>query len=213
LSSSGFAAHVFAPSHFTSILAEMRTGNVMMLANLRAPEPRDIAFGLVRAGAIRAIRLTMIDSLHLEARVEVIPGSCFVGMDSAPSGNAPANDRDCLGLVFHDGRHGRAAPLADHHDATALAVLMFAPAPIDPRGAMIFRPDMATKPSTVDFNDPAQSGRRGVRCQSASQFVSRSNAVFACSPRLRLNCKLLKPFAALTNKLKAMSRVRTGSFR
>jgi len=166
-----FPAHVFAPSHFAGILAEMGPGDVMMLADLRAAEPGEIALRLVRAGAIRAIGLAMIDPLHLEASMESVPSSCLVGVDDAPSGDAPANDRHGLGLMLHDGCHGRAATLAHHHDAKPLAVLVFAPTPIDPCGAMIFWPDMTAKPSAIDLNDPVQSGRCGVRCQSASQLV------------------------------------------
>ncbi len=127
--SGGFAAHVFAPCHFAGILAEMRPCNMVMLANLCAPEPRDVAFCLVCAGAIRTIRLAMIDPLHFEARMKIIPSPCLVGVDDAPSGDAPANDGDRLSLMLHDCRHGLATPLAHHHDAAALAILVFAPTP------------------------------------------------------------------------------------
>src|ERR1019366_2931510 len=114
-----------------------------------------------------AIRLAMIGSLHLEARMKIIPRPCLVGMDDAPSGNAPTNDWHGLGLMLHDGCHGRAATLTHDHNAEALAILVLAPTPIYPRGAVIFWPDMAAEPTAVDFNDPVQSGRCGVRCQSA----------------------------------------------
>jgi len=39
LGSGGLAAHVFAPRHFAGILAKMGAGDVMMLADFRAPEP------------------------------------------------------------------------------------------------------------------------------------------------------------------------------
>ena len=52
LGSRGVAAHVFAPRHFAGIRAEMRPGDMLMLTNLRASQPGDIAFRLVRAGAI-----------------------------------------------------------------------------------------------------------------------------------------------------------------
>ena len=44
--------------------------------------------------------------------MKVVPSSRLVGMDNAASGDATPNDRDSLGLMFHDCRHGRAAPLA-----------------------------------------------------------------------------------------------------
>jgi hypothetical protein len=90
LCSGGFAAHVFAPCHFTGILAKVGPGNVVMLANLRAPQPGDIAFGLVRAGAVLAVSLAMINPLHFKAGMKIIPSPCLVGVDDAPSGDAPA---------------------------------------------------------------------------------------------------------------------------
>jgi len=150
-----FAAHVFSPCHFAGILTKMGPGDVVMLPDLRAPQPRDIAFRLVRAGAICAIRLAMIDPLHLEARMKIIPSPCRVSVDNTPSGDAPANDRHGLGLMLHDGCHGRAGTLAHHHDAETLAVLMFAPTPIDASDSIIFWPNMAAEPTAVDFNDPA----------------------------------------------------------
>jgi hypothetical protein len=61
LGSGGAAAHVFAPRHFAGILAKVRPGNMMVLANLGASQTRDIAFRLVRAGAVFAIGFAMID--------------------------------------------------------------------------------------------------------------------------------------------------------
>ena len=183
LGSGGVAAHIFAPRHFAGILDEMRPGDVVMLTNLRASQPGDIAFRLVRAGAILAVCFPMIDPLHFKARMKVVPSSRLVGMDNAASGDATTNDRDGLGLMFHDCRHGRAAPLAHYHDATALAALVLASTPIDASEPMIFWPDVAAKPPAIDLNDPAQKGRREVRCQSASQLVQQDERVFACSPR------------------------------
>ena len=171
LRTGGFPAHVFAPCHFAGVLIKMGPRDMVMLADLRPPQPGEIALRLVCAGAIRAIRLAMIDPLHLEARMKIIPSPCLVGMDDAPSGDAPANDRHGLGLMLYNSCHGLAATLAHDHDAKALAVLVFAPTPINASDAMIFGPNIAAEPTTVDFNDPVQRGRRGVRGQSASQLV------------------------------------------
>jgi hypothetical protein len=61
--------------------------------------------------------------------------------------------------------------LSQYLDATAFAVLVFTPAPIDPSSPMIFRPDMTAKPAAVDLNDPAQNGRGGMRYQTTAQLV------------------------------------------
>ena len=104
---------------------------MVMLTDLGTPQPGDIAFRRVRAGAILAVSFAMIDPLHVKAGMEFVPRSGLVGVDSAASGDAPANDRDGLDLMFHHCRHGRAAPLAHHHNTTALAALVLASAPID----------------------------------------------------------------------------------
>ena len=113
----------------------------------------------------------MIDPFHLKACMEIVPSSCLVGVDGTASGDAMTNDRNGLNLMFHHCRHRRAAPLSHHHDATALAALMLASAPINASDPMILRPIVAAKPPAIDLNDPAQLGRPGIRRQSASQLV------------------------------------------
>jgi len=71
------------------------------------------------------------------------------------------NKRDGLSFVFHDGRHGWAAPLAQRNHAAALAALVLAQPAIDPDNAMICRPDVTAKPTAVDFDDPLQNDRGG----------------------------------------------------
>src|SRR5208337_5540303 len=97
LGSGVVAAHVFAPRHFAGILVEIRPGDVVVLTDLGAPQPGDIAFGLVRAGAILAVSFAMIDPLHVKAGMEFVPRSGLVGVDSAASGDTTANDRNGLG--------------------------------------------------------------------------------------------------------------------
>ena len=101
LGSGGAAPHVFAPCHFARIVAKVKAGNMMVLANLGTSQTRDIAFRLVRAGAVLAVGFAMIDPFHLKARMEIVPSSCLVSVDDAASGDATANDRDGLGLMFH----------------------------------------------------------------------------------------------------------------
>jgi hypothetical protein len=58
----------------------------VVLADLRASQPRDIALRLVRAGAVLALGFAMIDPLHFEARMEIVPSSRLVSVDGAASG-------------------------------------------------------------------------------------------------------------------------------
>ena len=116
--------------------------------------------------------------------MKIVPSSRLVGMDNAASGDATTNDRDGLGLMFHDCRHGRAAPLAHHHDATALAALVLASTPIDACEPKIFSPDVAAKPPAIDLNDPSQTGRREVRRQSASQLMQQDERSLRMQPEI-----------------------------
>jgi hypothetical protein len=50
-------------------------------------------------------------------------------------------------------------PLTHHHAAAALSILNLAPTPINPRGTMTSRPDIAAKPPAVDLDDPARNSR------------------------------------------------------
>ena len=184
LGSGGVAAHVFAPRHFAGILAEMRPGDMVMLTNLRASQPQDIAFCLVRAGAIFAVGFPMIDPLHFKGRMKIVPSSRLVGMDNAASGDATTNDRDDLGLMFHDCRLRSAAPLAHHHAAAPLAALVLASTPIDADRVDVFLAGRGRQTTRHRSQRPrAQTGRREVRRQSASQLCGKTNAVFAYSPR------------------------------
>ena len=78
----GVAAHVFAPRHFARHTGfEMRPGDMVMLANLCASQSGDVAFRLVRAGAIPAIGVSMVDPLHFKGRMKIVPSSRLVGME------------------------------------------------------------------------------------------------------------------------------------
>ena len=47
---------------------------MVMLADLRASQPRDIAFRLVRAGAVFAVSFAMIDPFHVKGRMLLVAG-------------------------------------------------------------------------------------------------------------------------------------------
>src|SRR5271156_1235984 len=99
------------------------------------------------------------------------------------------NHPQVLDGLFHDCRHSRAAPLTHHHDATALAALGLASTPIDASEPMIFWPDVAAKPPAIDLNDTAQTGRREVRRQSASQLVQQDERGLRMQPEIAAQLK------------------------
>jgi hypothetical protein len=70
--------------------------------------------------------------------MKVWAASSSAAADNAASGDAMTNDWDSFGLMLHHCRHGRAAPLAHHHDATALAALVLASTPINASEPIIF---------------------------------------------------------------------------
>ena len=187
LGSGGVAAHVFAPRHFAGTLAEMRPGDMVMLTYLRASLPGDIAFGLVRAGAIFAVGFPMIDPLHFEGRMKIVPSSsprrhgqcCLWRRDDEVIGTASVS-------CFTTAVTVRAAPLAHHHDATALAAFGIVGVDADrrERKSMIFSgrtwppnhpPSISTTPLTRVVAKFAVKAHRSL--------CSKTNAVFACSPR------------------------------
>ena len=145
--------------------------------------------------------------------MEIVPSSCLVGVDDAASGDPTANDRNGLGLMFHDCRHGRAAPLTHHHDATALAALMLAPTPINASHTVILWPDVAAKPPAIDLNDPAQTGCREARRQSASQLVQQDEGGLRMQPQIAAQLKTADVLGGIDEQAEAISSVRNGSFR
>ena len=122
--------------------------------------------------------------------MQIVPCSRLIGMNSAAPGDAPPNDRDSLGLMLHDCRHGRAAPLAHHHDAAALSVLVFAPTPVDPRDAddfpgRIWPPNHPPSISTT----PLKMVVAEFDCQSASQLVQQDERGFRMHPEIAAQLK------------------------
>ena len=76
---------VLPPRHFVGVGLQIRAGDVMMDADLRSPQSRKEAFGVIRAGISVAVALLVVDPLEIEALViKRIPGPGLVGMDGAP---------------------------------------------------------------------------------------------------------------------------------
>jgi hypothetical protein len=101
LGSGGVAAHVFAPRHFAGILAEMRPGDMVMLTNLRASQPGDIAFGLVRAGARHLAGISLghdVDARSVMTLGGIISRRCSLPCrDGGPAW--PKTDAERMNLV------------------------------------------------------------------------------------------------------------------
>src|ERR1700722_15136302 len=98
----GRAARVLAPCHFTGILVQIRTGDVMVLTDFSAAEAGEIAFRLIGAGTIHAVGATVIDPPHLIPRVQVVPTTGLDGVNGAAPGNTLSDDRHGLGFSRRD---------------------------------------------------------------------------------------------------------------
>jgi hypothetical protein len=73
---------ILAPCRFICVLKEQVTADPMMLADLRAAEPREIRLGLINVRAVLGLVLDrVVDPPHVVGRVQAFPGGRFVGMD------------------------------------------------------------------------------------------------------------------------------------
>ena len=61
-------------------------------ADFSAPQSGDVFLSHVRASAIEAVCLLMIDSLDLETLMKVVPRRRFVGVDDRALRNASADE-------------------------------------------------------------------------------------------------------------------------
>src|SRR4051794_13115828 len=94
------------------------------MADFGAAHAAEKLFRPIRAGAVEAVRLLMVNALHFEAAVQRVPRAAFVGMHDRAGLDASLNEAD--GLTFR-GEHGGdrvATALADDNHGLALAVLI-----------------------------------------------------------------------------------------
>jgi len=76
----GHAPGILAPSHFSSVEAEVLPADVVVLADLSATQAREVAFSLIGACAVFAERNRVVDAAHLVAGVQRIPACRFIGV-------------------------------------------------------------------------------------------------------------------------------------
>src|SRR5712671_5727208 len=95
-----------------------------MVADLGTAHAAEKLFRPIRASAIEAVRLLMVDTLHFETAVQRIPRAAFVSMDDRARLDASLNEADSLTFRGEHGGDGIAAALAHDHNCLALAVLV-----------------------------------------------------------------------------------------
>ena len=65
---------------------------MVMVANFGAAHAAEKFLCPIRAGAVEAVRLFVIDPLHFELAVQAIPRCRFVGIDDGSLGDAGADE-------------------------------------------------------------------------------------------------------------------------
>ena len=75
------ATVVFPPSWLLTVPEEIRCREMVVDADFSAPQSGDVFLSHVRASAIEAVCLLMIDSLDLETHMTIFPRRRFVGVD------------------------------------------------------------------------------------------------------------------------------------
>ncbi len=64
---------ILAPRRFLREPGEVGAGDVMMVSNLATAHAAEEAFSVVRARAVQAVSLGMVDPVHRVAAVQIVP--------------------------------------------------------------------------------------------------------------------------------------------
>jgi len=147
----GHAAVIFPPRGFLSVAEEVGAGDVVMVPGFGAAEAAEILLSKVRARAVLAVGLAVIDPLHLESGMQGIPARRFVGMDDGALGDAGLDEAECRALGTEHGRDGMAVALADDDDGLALAGLIGGEAAVAAALGVIRGLAVAAEIGSVDF--------------------------------------------------------------
>ena len=87
------AAQVFTPGGFLGIAKQIRPGNVVVMAKLAATQAGKVGLRAIRAGAVYAEAILMVDPLHRKAVVQRVPRGAFIGMHRGALGDAQPDRR------------------------------------------------------------------------------------------------------------------------
>lgn len=96
--------HILAPCHLTGVEAQVDAADVVMLADLGATQAREVALGLVGAGAVIREGDAVVDAVRGEAGVQRVPVRRLIGVDRRARCDAAGDDLDRLILgADHEG--------------------------------------------------------------------------------------------------------------
>src|SRR3984957_10511624 len=100
-------------------------------ANLGTAQAAEIFLGLIGASAVQRISLLVVDPLHFETLMQVIPSAAFVGVHNRALSDASADESRGLAFGIENGRNRIAAALRHDNDHLALAALIFGEATVN----------------------------------------------------------------------------------
>ena len=110
-------------------------------------------FRAIGAGAVDAIAVLMVDPLHGEPGVQLVPGRALVGVNQGALVD-PLSDRRHGGLLRRAHLRQRpAVALAHHHDNLTFARLVLGKPPVHPIASHVFRPDVTTEVGAIDLGN------------------------------------------------------------
>jgi hypothetical protein len=112
----------FAPRALAGEGDEVRAGNMMVMADFAAPQPREVRLGPICRCAI--VLHGSYDTHRVNHSVEFVsdvPSGRFVGMENGPGRDPSADCWDCRTLAFNHDRDSAAIALADDDNDLALA--------------------------------------------------------------------------------------------
>ena len=149
------AAQVLTPSRLLGITDEIGSGDMVMVSEFAAPQPGEIGFRPVGAGAVDAVAVLMVDPLHGKAGMQHVPGRTFIGRNLGAFGKPQTDCRHTIRLGREHLRQRTAAALTHRHDNPAFARLVLGEPAINPISGQVLRPDMAAEIGAVDLGRPS----------------------------------------------------------
>src|ERR1700719_3352716 len=97
----------------------------MVMADLRSTHAAEKRFGIIAVDAIaEAVGFLMVDAVHREPAVQLVPRAAFVGINLGAPGDPGADEIQRRDFGGEHARERLAVPLADYDNDLALAGLV-----------------------------------------------------------------------------------------
>ena len=123
----------------------------MVNADFRSPHAREEGLGLIGASAVFAVRLGMVDAMHIVVGVQGVPAPRLIGVDGRAHWHKPPHRGDRVAFLPEDEGERPSGTLAHDDYDLPLAGLRFGGAPINTLLGFILGFDVAAEIGAVDF--------------------------------------------------------------